>query len=348
MILCVDNEKTAIKEERTMKKGPGTTAIAMVGIAACLLLATVPAWSAAPEDGETGLTIEPEFYWDSGDYGGDSTINTYSFSLTGEYAFADRWTLSLTIVPYLHQDETYTDVVLVDGKPVHHQDPIGTNPHHPAETMHGGNTAMHSGTTTMHGGQGHGHGNTATAAAPISTETAPTVTEPVQQVVKRHGSESGVGDTSLDLSYRFLDETETLPEMSVHGGIKIPTADEDKGLGTGEMDYRFGVELVKELGGWSAELGMDYNILGDPDDYDLDNYVSAYGELSTEFLPRLTTIFKLAGAQAASEESDAELSAGLECDYDFDRAGTVYAGMDAGLSDGSPDFALYVGYSFSF
>jgi len=39
---------------------------------------------------------------------------------------------------------------------------------------------------------------------------------------------------------------------------------------------------------------------------------------------------------------------GLECDYDFDRAGTVYAGMDAGLSDGSPDFALYIGYSIYF
>jgi len=321
-----------------MRKTIWTTATKMSGIVVCLLLVTVSARSATAADGEIGLTIEPEFYWDSGDYGGDSTINTYSFSLTGEYAFADRWTLSLTIVPYLHQDETYTDVVLVDGKPVHHQDSIGTNPHHPNETGHG-NTTMHA---------GHGHGTTTTITAPASTETAQTMSEPVQQAIERHGSESGVGDTNLDLGYRFLDETDSLPEMSVHGGIKIPTADEDKGLGTGEMDYQLGVELVKELGGWSVDLGMDYNILGDPDDYDLDNYVSAYGELSTEFLPRLTTIFKLAGAQAASEESDTELTAGLECDYDFDHAGTVYAGMDAGLSDGSPDFSLYVGYSISF
>ncbi len=325
-----------IQEEQMMiKKRRWTTGTGMVTMAACLLLTTAPGWSANLADNTIGLTVDPEFYWDSGDYGGDSTINTYSFSLTGEYSFADRWTVSLTVVPYLHQDETYTDVVLVNGKPVHHQDVIGTNPHYPEETMHGN--------TTMHGYVPN--------AASVTTSTSTTVQETdqtVTQEVERHGSESGVGDTNLDLRYRFLDETDSLPEMSVHGGVKLPTADEDKGLGTGETDYRMGIELVKELGGWTLDLGMDYNILGDPDGYDLDNYVSAYGDVSTSFVPGLTTIFKLSGAQAASEESDAELAAGLECDYDFDRAGTAYVGMDAGLSDGSPDFSLYVGYSISF
>ena len=318
-----------------------TRNIQLATLAACLLLSTLPAWAAAAEADGIGLTLEPEFSWDSGDYGGDSTIETYSLSVTGEYALADRWTLSLTIVPYLHQDETYTDVVLVAGKPVHHQDNSGANPHHPAETVHGG--------ATMHTSPGHdrNHGQ-APVPGTVTSAAAQASAEPVEQLVERHGSESGLGDTTVDLSYRFIDESDTLPEMSVHGGVKLPTADEDKGLGTGEMDFQMGVELIKELGGWSVDLGLDYNILGDPDDYDLDNYVSAYGELSTGLLPRLTTIFKLAGAQAASEESDAELTAGLECDYDFDQAGTLYAGMDAGLSDGSPDFAMYVGYSISF
>jgi len=315
-----------------MQKNIRMTKKGMAAMAVSLLLVSGTAWNATATDQGIGLTIDPEFYWDSGDYGGDSTINTYSFSLTGKYDFADRWTLSLTVVPYLHQDETYTDVVLVAGKPVHHQDVIGTNPHYPEETMPG-NTVMH----------GYAPKTTTSTSSTVST-TDQTVT----QEVERHGSESGVGDTTVGLSYRFLDETDSLPEMSVHGGVKIPTADEDKGLGTGEMDYRMGIELVKGLGNWTLDLGMDYNILGDPDYYDLDNYVAAYGDLSTSFMPGLTTIFKLYGAQAASEESDSELTAGLECDYAIDRAGTVYAGMDAGLSDGSPDFSLYVGYSMSF
>ena len=295
---------------------------------AALLLMLVPVCNAMATGQGAGLSLEPELYWDSGDYGGDTTIHTYSFSLIGEFAFADRWTLSLTLVPYIHQDESYTDVVLVAGQPVHHQDIIGTNPHKPAETMPG-NSVM----------RGH-HRNPIDPAVEIADSTV--------QEVERHGSASGIGDTTFSLSYRFVDESDSLPEMSVHGDVKLPTADEDKGLGTGETDYCLGIELIKEIGAWTVDVGMDYNILGDPDGYDLDNYVAAYGDLSTGLGPGLTTIFKLYGAQAPSEESDAELTVGLECDYAIEHLGSVYAGVDAGLSDGSPDFSLSVGYSMSF
>jgi hypothetical protein len=323
------------------------------------------------------FTLEPEFTLDSGDYGGGDTITTHAFSVTAEYAFLESWTLSLTIVPYLHQDETFTDVVLVAGKPVHHFDTSGANPHHGDTHVHTGhetgNSRHDSGHTDSHGTLHHddrdsmhssvhqhsgqyvqsgGSPNVAAAAgAPVSGQglaAQASAGDQVEREIRRHGSATGIGDTFVDVSYRIIEETEAMPEMSVHAGVKFPTADEDKGLGTGEFDYQTGVAINKEVGRWSLEGGVDYNILGEPDDYDLDNYVSGYGEVATEVLPNTEVAMQLFGAQAASEESKGELALGMKLRYDMEQVGEFSAGLQKGLADGSPDYSVVVGYSISF
>lgn len=342
--------------------------------------------------GDNGFTLEPEFSVDSGDYGGGDTITTSAFSINGEYEFARDWTLSLTIVPYQRQNETYTDVVLVAGRPVHHVDHSGVNPHHadthtrhengyyrqhslPHETDHAAprhsddhdqsSVNNHSQVKTrQHDDHGehpasveqHVNGNLMPppqadvyphADSAVSAAGQETATQ-IEQVVKRHGSASGIGDTFLDLSRRIVDETASLPGTSLHAGVKIPTADEDKGLGTGKVDYQAGVALNKEVGRWSLEGGIDYNILGEPDDYDLDNYISGYAAVATGIRPNMEVAMQLSGAQAASSESEAELALGLKLRYDIEQVGEFSAGLQKGLADGSPDYSVVVGYSISF
>jgi hypothetical protein len=170
----------------------------------------------------------------------------------------------------------------------------------------------------------------------------------IEKEVMRHGSASGIGDTYFDASYRVVEETDTLPETSLHAGVTIPTADEDKGLGTGEIDYRAGFIVSKDIGMATVEGGLDYNIMGEPDDYDLDNYVSGFAGVTTSITDKLDMYMELSGAQAASEESDTELAAAVQLSYDLQQYGAVIVGASKGLSDGSPDFAILVGYSFSF
>jgi hypothetical protein len=347
------------------------------------------------------MTVNPEMSLDSGDYGSGDTITTYSMSITGSYNFASKWTLSLTAVPYIHQNETYTDVVLVHGRPVHHEDPTGLNPHHPdthpqlpqlPQALTPTDMLPSSATTPRDyitnlpqpssqvqvpaeaaskipsssipvpsltkAGQSadkstvstQGTSNAATSTTPSAATQTKTVAgeEYIEQQIKRHGSASGVGDCFVNLSYQILAQDETKPELSLHGGIKLPTADEDKGLGTGEVDYLVGLGLSKEMVGWFFFGGLDYNILGDPDYYELDNYISGYLGAGTPILPMLGMNLQLTYAQAPTDFSDDSLALRLDLNYYLEKLGTLTAGLQKGLSDGSPDYSVIIGYSISF
>jgi hypothetical protein len=170
----------------------------------------------------------------------------------------------------------------------------------------------------------------------------------VEQEVKRHGSASGIGDAFVNLSYRVLEEDEAMPGVSLHAGIKLPTADEDKGLGTGELDYQMGVGLGKGIGRWFVYGSLDYNILGDPDYYELDNYISGSASVATEVIDNMEVSLQLSAAQAATDVSDDSLALGVGVNYFLEKYGMVSAGLQKGFTDGSPDYSLVVGYSISF
>ncbi len=378
-----------------------------VGAMAALLPGIVVAGVfAAGLNQDNAVTLSPEFSLESGDYGSGETITTYATSITGEYSFAKKWTVSLTLVPYQYQDETYTDVVLVRGQPVHHADASGGHAHHVdtrrqrsgvVHHLNDGHSLPHpddrasqqaqpvfqtkprSEPTSHTEGPSHGdrrktgahssEGSRATAAqsgdinlpsltpqfqagsagaAPASVSSNPVAAEPVEQRVRRHGSTSGVGDTMVDVSYGLVEENDVMPEISLHGGVKLPTADEEKELGTGELDYLVGVGLGRTIDRWYLSGGLDYNILGDPDDYELDNYVSGYASVATEVTEALEVSMQLSAAQAASEFSDNSVDMGIGVDYSLDDLGAVTAGAQMGLTDGSPDYGVRIGYSISF
>ncbi|RUM37523.1 MAG: hypothetical protein DSY57_03990 [Desulfobulbus sp.] len=349
------------------KKKYSLAGIALL-LTACSWLSSAVVVQAGTE--EIGLSIEPELSFDWGDYGGGDTITTTSFSLTAEYDLSDAWTLSLTIVPYLHQDETYTDVVLVAGRPVHHVDRSGFNPHHRNTHFHDGHENEQPGhhpvihgtekdrasfggsDRDIHGREDHTaeaaqqRNSTATSRPSAAVDQVETVME--EQEVIRHGSATGIGDTTVDLSWRVVEEGERIPEISLHGGLKLPTADEDKGLGTGKVDALVGVDLSKELENWSLDAGITYNILGEPDEYELNNYLSAYGEIANSVTDNVEIALQLSGAGAASDESDGELALGLQLRYDMEELGEFSAGIEKGLADGSPDYYMVIGYSISF
>jgi hypothetical protein len=78
-------------------------------------------------------------------------------------------------------------------------------------------------------------------------------------------SASGLGDVILRGRYYLVEETSTRPLIAVTARIKMPTADADAGLGTGEFDEGVGVELTKRLSDrWTGFLDGGYTFIGDP------------------------------------------------------------------------------------
>src|SRR4029450_13931950 len=77
------------------------------------------------------------------------------------------------------------------------------------------------------------------AAKNKKNQPSPSTTTTVSQ------TEDGLGDILLRASYIVLKERPLLPEIEPYLKIKFPTADEDRGLGTGEFDETIGVDFSK-------------------------------------------------------------------------------------------------------
>ena len=80
---------------------------------------------------------------------------------------------------------------------------------------------------------------------------------------QRH--EHGFGDAVVGTKYQFLKETETRPGIAGSFELKLPTASESKGLGTGEFDYDIRLRAQKTWGWFTAIGNAGYTFLTDPE-----------------------------------------------------------------------------------
>ncbi len=55
--------------------------------------------------------------------------------------------------------------------------------------------------------------------------------------VEGEDDEDGIGDTLLGMRFRILDERDGTPSFALMPFVKLPTANEDEGLGTGQVDF---------------------------------------------------------------------------------------------------------------
>ncbi len=100
-------------------------------------------------------------------------------------------------------------------------------------------------------GPGHGHG-----PAPENVGT----------------SQSGLGDVRLAADLYLLEGTDVRPWISLTPFVKLGTADESKGLGTGENDYGATLGFVIPAGArWRIYADAGYQVTGDPPGVDFRN-----------------------------------------------------------------------------
>lgn len=73
-------------------------------------------------------------------------------------------------------------------------------------------------------------------------------------------SQSGLGDTEVGVKYRFIQETETTPQVGIFPMAELDTGDADKGLGNGKTWWRLPVWIQKSWGEWTTYGGGGYVI----------------------------------------------------------------------------------------
>jgi Putative MetA-pathway of phenol degradation len=170
------------------------------------------------------------------------------------------------------------------------------------------------------------------------------------QVIERapggHTTESGPGDVVLQDEYTFVEGSGGGPSVSAILRIKLPTADEARGLGSGEPDGGLGFGLVQPLGTRWALLGQtQYVVRGDPPGTDFRDTLWA----SISFQRRVTdsTSARLSSdwRQSVISGRDALADISLGCDHSFARKLTLRTTAYFGLSETAEDYGFAAGIS---
>lgn len=161
-------------------------------------------------------------------------------------------------------------------------------------------------------------------------------------------SQSGVGDISLTAGYALFEESDSSPMLRPLVYVKVPTADDDKGLGTGAFDYGVGLSIAKGFGDWFLYAESLYIIPGSTSTYQPDNYLTYLGSARYLLTQKLDVGCELSGATAAFAENPDALEAQLTTNYQVSQRESVGAYLGTGLSDSSPDITggLYGSLSF--
>ena len=169
-----------------------------------------------------------------------------------------------------------------------------------------------------------------------------------QQVTRRE-THSGLGDIILRGRYYLVEEQGYRPLIAMTGRLKIPTASEGKGLGTGALDHGYGIEVSKFIGEkWLAFLDGGYNFIGNPDGVELQNQYwydigagyyftksllgSVYFEEYRALVPGLVNIRDFFFAM----------------NYKASAAWRFNGGVAVGVSNGAPDYVVSLGTSYRF
>jgi len=160
---------------------------------------------------------------------------------------------------------------------------------------------------------------------------------------------SGLGDIVLRGGYDVLREDPHPFDLTVVAKVKAPTADENKGLGTGEFDAGAGLEAAKLVApGWTVLADLYYTAIGDPPGSDLNNQVAADVGFSRQLREDLTgtVLFEASNALVSGTPSPRDVRGIL--DFRVDEQASVFASALAGLSEGSADYGFGFGGTLRF
>lgn len=163
----------------------------------------------------------------------------------------------------------------------------------------------------------------------------PIVVDPTRPATRT--ARSGIGDARIGAAYAIRQASLGGVGLAVSGEVKLPTASEEKGLGTGEVDYTIGAEASTTIGAVTPFAAIGYTLPGDPEGYELRNSVSARAGLAASLSPAVRGHVAYGYARSLSPmvPDEQQVGAGLNAALGKRLSVGVYG--SAGLSEGSPD-----------
>lgn len=186
-------------------------------------------------------------------------------------------------------------------------------------------------------GRGRGH-VAGLAGQPVSQTTAGATS----------GSASGMGDVVAQATYHLFTSKSGRFGIDVGGHIKFGTADENKGLGTGQNDYGASINLFQVVGSWTLFGGAGYT------DYGSSSYIQLHdGANANVGASYRTSSQDSIGAyyywrEKISDTGYQESDVTLFWNHHYNANWRLQAYALAGLSNGSPGWGGGLSLKYAF
>jgi len=163
-----------------------------------------------------------------------------------------------------------------------------------------------------------------------------------QGVDDGNASETGVGDIYASIGYRQLLDSSVTNYLRTSFAIKLPTADETRGLGTGETDYGLFVNYRRQISVLAWTYSAGYVVTGDPPGTDIsDSFI--YGIMGSRRFSRSYLSLGLEGGLQTSNQVDDPLAMVGHMFFQVYPARFIHFSYMAGISDASPDYGFAIG-----
>jgi hypothetical protein len=151
-------------------------------------------------------------------------------------------------------------------------------------------------------------------------------------------TEEGLGDVVLSYSHNLFEKPQRGFLVDLGAKVKLPTADKNKGLGSGKADYGVFTDVYYLAGPATPFVTVGYRVLGDPAGIDLRNVWQGTLGLAYKLSDRnsMGAMWDLRQASTATGDGISELTA-----YWAHKLGDGFklqAYGVAGFSNASPDY----------
>lgn len=158
-------------------------------------------------------------------------------------------------------------------------------------------------------------------------------------------SESGIGDIIAGVSYNLLPYQAKQVLLDVTAKIKIPVADESRGLGSGELDFYIQADAFYHLNQINYFATIGYKIYGDPPGINYRDSIYLSVGSSYSFIKKLSAgiIYDFREAAFAGNSNPSELT--FFASKRLSAKKSLLAYIVKGLSKGSPEWGIGISFS---
>lgn len=140
-----------------------------------------------------------------------------------------------------------------------------------------------------------------------------------------------------------------LPALSFATVFKLDNGDEDRGLGSGAVDYTLSLQATKTFAPFTFHFNIGYTFIGEPAGSDLDDVVFYNFGTQYDVSPTFAWVGEIVGQTNSDPTADDDpLEWLLGFIYSPKENYALDAGVGTGFNDASPDIRATVGLTYSF